>query len=140
PCRFYVFITDGELHALNAVKAYSRDLAHPVAAGRHKPLKFVLIGIGPNINEGQMEELDDLDTGTDVDLWDHKISAEMRRLQDIFAEAADKKARVADKGRILDPQDRVVKNYSDSGVPVLFDVDKPAGEHYLVLDVERSFT
>ena len=62
-----------------------------------------------------MEELDDLDTGTDVDLWDHKIAAEMRQLQEIFAEVVDKNARIADKARILDPQGKVVKDYSDTG-------------------------
>ena len=80
PWGFYVFITDGELHDLDAVKEYSTQLARDVAAKRRRPLKFVLIGVGPNINEGQMEELDDLDTGTDVDLWDHKIASEMRVL------------------------------------------------------------
>src|SRR5262249_15182952 len=64
---FYVFVTDGELHDLDAVKDYSTRLARDVAAGRRKPLKFVLIGVGPNIDEGQMEELDDLDTGTPID-------------------------------------------------------------------------
>src|SRR5438045_4631949 len=61
PWGFYVFITDGELHDLEAVKAYSTRLAKDVAAGRRKPLKFVLIGVGDSINEAQMEELDDLD-------------------------------------------------------------------------------
>src|SRR5204862_7117760 len=81
PWGFYVFITDGELHDLEAVKEYSTRLAKDVAAGRRKPLKFVLIGVGDSINEGQMEELDDLDTGTEIDLWDHKIAAHMRILQ-----------------------------------------------------------
>src|SRR5205085_7267748 len=54
PWGFYVFITDGELHDLEAVKDYSRRLAKDVAAGRRKPLKFVLIGVGDSINEGQM--------------------------------------------------------------------------------------
>src|SRR5215475_6687838 len=49
PWGFYVFITDGELHDLEAVKEYSTRLAREVAAGRRKPLKFVLIGIGPDI-------------------------------------------------------------------------------------------
>src|SRR5260370_31905976 len=57
PWGFYVFITDGELHDLEAVKQYSTTLAREIAAGRHKPLKFVLIGVGENIHEGQMEEL-----------------------------------------------------------------------------------
>src|SRR5712671_3067398 len=48
PWGFYVFITDGELHDLDVVKEYSTRLAREVAARRRNPLKFVLIGIGPN--------------------------------------------------------------------------------------------
>src|SRR5581483_10126950 len=53
PWGFYVFITDGELHDLRAVKDYSVQLAKEVAWKRRKPLKFVLIGVGPNVNEEQ---------------------------------------------------------------------------------------
>jgi hypothetical protein len=135
PWGFYVFITDGELNDLEDVKRYSTWLAREVAAGRRKPLKFVLIGVGPDINEEQMEELDDLDTGTEVDLWDHKIAAEMRVLQEIFAEVVDKNARVADKGKILDPEGRVVKDYSDTGLPAYLEFEMPAGSAYFTLDV-----
>src|SRR5947209_1853699 len=136
PWGFYIFITDGELHDLDAVKQYSTELARAVQAGRRKPLKFVLIGVGDNINEQQMEELDDLDTGTDVDLWDHKIAAHMRVLQEIFAEVVSKNARISDTGKILDAQDRVVKNYSDTGVPAFLEFELPAGSPFFVLDVE----
>ena len=95
PWGFYVFITDGELHDLDEVIAYSTRLAQDIQAGRRHPVKFVLIGIGNEVNEHQMTELDDLDTGTDVDLWDHKLAAEMRVLEEIFAEVVDKNARVA---------------------------------------------
>ncbi len=135
PWGFYVFITDGELHDLDAVKDYSTRLARDVAAGRRRPVKFVLIGVGPDVNEAQMEELDDLDTGTPVDLWDHKLAAEMRVLQEIFAEVVDKNARVADNGRILDPQGRVVKNYSDTGLPAFLEFEMPAGAEYFTLEV-----
>src|SRR5262249_32982584 len=114
PWGFYVFITDGELHDLDAVKHYSTQLAKDVSLKRRRPVKFVLIGVGPNVNEGQMEELDDLETGTDVDLWDHKIASEMRMLQEIFAEVVDKNARIADKARVLDPQGKLVKDFSDT--------------------------
>ena len=79
----------------------------------------MLIGVGPNVNEEQMEELDDLDTGTPIDLWDHKLAAEMRVLQEIFAEVVDKNARIADNGRILDPQGQVrqgLLGYGHDGV------------------------
>ncbi len=138
PWGFYVFVTDGELHDLDEVKRYSTQLARAVQSGKRKPLKFVLIGIGANVNEEQMEELDDLDTGTDIDLWDHKLAAEMRVLQEIFAEVVDKNARVADAGKILDHQGNVVKNYSDTGLPALLEFEVAAGTPYFVLEVEGN--
>jgi hypothetical protein len=138
PWGFYVFITDGELHDLDPVKHYSTQLARDVAAKKRNPLKFVLIGVGPNINERQMEELDDLDTGTEVDLWDHKIAVEMRMLQEIFAEVVDKNARVSDHGKILDPQGKTIKDYSDTGLPAFLEFEMPAGAEYFTLDVNGS--
>ena len=38
--------------------------------------------------------------------------------------------------KILDPQDRVVKNYSDTGLPALLEFELPAGSAYFVLEVE----
>ena len=133
PWGFYVFITDGELHDLDEVKSFTRQLARDIAAGRRRPLKFVLIGIGPNVNEQQMEELDDLDTGTAIDLWDHKLAAEMRVLQDIFAEVVDRNARVSDSGKILDANGNIVKNYSDTGLPGFLEFELPA-------NAARAFT
>jgi hypothetical protein len=138
PWGFYVFITDGELHDLDAVKDYSTRLAREIAARRRNPVKFVLIGVGPSVNETQMEELDDLDTGTGIDLWDHKLAAEMRVLQEIFAEVVDKNARVADHGRILDPQGRVVKNYEGVGLPAYLEFEMPAGAEYFTLEVNGA--
>jgi hypothetical protein len=138
PWGFYVFITDGELHDLDAVKQYSVRLAHEVSARRRNPLKFVLIGIGPDVNEAQMVELDDLESGTEVDLWDHKLAAEMRVLQEIFAEVVDKNTRIADKGRILDPQGRVVKDYSDTGLPGFLEFEIAATADYFTLDVNDT--
>src|SRR5947209_4536328 len=58
PWGFYVFITDGELHDLEEVIAYSKRLAQDVKSGRRNPVKFVLIGLGKDVNEYQMTELD----------------------------------------------------------------------------------
>src|SRR5437588_416412 len=138
PWGFYVFITDGELHDLDAVKRYSTQLARDVAAKRHNPLKFVLIGIGSNVNEQQMEELDDLETGTDVDVWDHKLASEMGVRQEIFAEVVDKNARIADKAKILDAQGRVVKDYSDTGMTAYLEFEMPVGSEYFTLEVNGN--
>ena len=138
PWGFYVFITDGELHDLDAVIAYSKRLAQEVSRGRRNPLKLVLIGVGAEVNEKQMEELDDLDTGTDIDLWDHKLAAEMRNLETIFAEVVDKNARVSDHGRILDPQGKVVRDYASQGMPAFLEFEMPAGAKFFTLDVNGS--
>jgi hypothetical protein len=138
PWGFYAFITDGELHDLEAVKKYSTQIAREVAAKKRNPLKFVLLGLGPNVNEGQMEELDDLDTGTDVDLWDHKLAKEMRQLHEIFAEVVDKNARIADRARILDPQGKVVKDYSDTGMSGYLEFEIASDAAYFTLEVNGN--
>ena len=109
-----------------------------MAAKRRNPLKFVLIGVGPDVDEAQMEALDDLDTGTEIDLWDHKLASEMRVLQEIFAEVVDKNARISDHGRILDPQGRVVKDYSDTGMSAFLEFEMPAGAEYFTLEVNGN--
>lgn len=138
PWGFYVFITDGELFDLEEVKQYTVQLAREIAAHRRNPLKFILIGLGPEANERQMEDLDDLDTGTGIDLWDHKMAAEMRMLQEIFAEVVDKNARVADNGRILDARGNVLKNYADSGLPAFLEFEVPIGNDFFTLDVNGN--
>jgi hypothetical protein len=135
PWGFYVFITDGELHDLEEVVAYSKRLAQDIASGRRNPVKFVLIGLGPDVNEYQMAELDDLETGTNVDLWDHKLAKEMRILEEIFAEVVDKNARIADNGRILDHMGRVVRDYSGSGLPAYLEFEVPTAAPYFTLEV-----
>jgi len=138
PYGFFVFITDGELHDLDEVKAYSVRLAREIAAGKRGPVKLVLVGLGDQINEVQMTELDDLETGTEVDLWDHKIAAEMRQLADIFAEVVDRNARIADHGKILDPTGKTVKDYSDTGLPTLLEFEVPASTAYFTLVVNGN--
>jgi hypothetical protein len=62
----------------------------------------------------------------------------MRMLQEIFAEVVDKNARIADNGRILDPLGRVVKNYSDTGLPAYLEFETPADAAYFTLEVNGS--
>jgi hypothetical protein len=138
PWGFYVFITDGELHDLDDVKQYSIRLARDVASGRRRPLKLVLVGIGGQVNERQMEELDDLETGTTIDLWDHKLASELRVVEQIFAEVVSDNVRVAERGRILDPSGRVVRDFSDTGLPAFLDFEMPASAAYFSLDVNGS--
>lgn len=122
----YVFITDGVLDDLDAVKKYSIQLAREIEAGNRTPLKLVVIGVGPHVDEKQMVELDNLETGTAVDLWDHKIATEMSQLAEIFTEVVDETMILADSGVIRDELGAVVKDYRDTGVPALLEFSLPA--------------
>jgi len=134
PNGMYIFITDGELNDLPAVKNYTTQLCRQIAAGKRNPLKCVLIGVGDAINEQQMIELDDLDSGTDVDIWDHKIAREMRKLVEIFAEVVDENTIVAESARILDSTGRVVKQFND-GLPARISFSLPVHSTYFELEV-----
>lgn len=130
----YVFITDGELHDLEDVKKYTTQLCREIAANKRNPVKCVLVGLGESINEEQMEQLDDLDSGTEVDIWDHKICKDMRSITEIFAEVVSENTIVAPTARILDASGAVVKNYTD-GLPAKIAFAMPAASAHFVLEV-----
>jgi len=130
----YVFVTDGKLDDLDEVKAYTTRLCHEIAAGSRNRVKFVLIGVGDQVDEDQMTELDDLDSGTDVDLWDHKIAKEMRQLAEIFAEVVDANQIVAPVGKVVDSSGATLKSMSD-GVPARIRFEIGAKEQWFELVV-----
>lgn len=130
----YVFLTDGRLDDLEEVKAFTKKLCKAIAGGTRNPVKCVLIGVGDQVDEGQMEELDDLDSGTDVDVWDHKIHREMRGLMEIFAEVVSENTIVAPTGTLFGPNGETVTKYSD-GVPAVIRATLPKGAAFFELEV-----
>lgn len=130
----YVFITDGALNDLDAVKRYTVQLARDIARGKRNDLKFILIGVGDEIDESQMEELDDLKT--ERDLWDHKIAKDMKVLAEIFAEGVSEKVIIVPgDGLIKSANGSVIKDYRDTGLPALMWFDLPAGSQWFTLEV-----
>ncbi|HMV50517.1 MAG TPA: VWA domain-containing protein, partial [Blastocatellia bacterium] len=51
-----VIITDSQLHDAEDIKAYSAQVAKEIAAGRLPRLNFVLVGVGDQVDEEQMED------------------------------------------------------------------------------------
>jgi len=130
----YVFVTDGALNDLPEVKRYTIGLCREIAAGTRNPLKCVLVGIGAGVDESQMEELDDLDSGTAVDVWDHKIAEDMRGVVEIFAEVVSENTIVAPTGRIFDATGESVKQFAD-GLPARVTFRMPATNAFFELEV-----
>jgi len=132
-----VFITDGVVDDLEAVKKYTFDLAHEMAAGKRGFLKLVLIGIGADCDESQMEQLDDLldDSGikdlagNDIDIWDHSMAANMKSLAAIFKEVVSRNTIVAPSASITDDRGSPVRSdqpFTD-GLPAIFEFEMPTG-------------
>lgn len=130
----YVFITDGKLDDLEQVKKQTMLLAKEIAAGARNFIKCVLIGVGNEIDEKQMEELDNLETGTTVDIWDHKIADDMRGLVEIFAEVVDETKIVAPTGTIYDSAGNVVMKFTD-GLPAKVTFAMPVASTWFELEV-----
>lgn len=130
----YIFITDGRIDDLDDVKKYTVQLAKEIAFGKRNYVKCVLIGIGDGIDAHQLEELDDLDTGTNVDIWDYKIASEMQGLVQIFAEVVDENQIVAPTGIIYDSEGNAVKKYTD-GLPAKVSVSLPSTCQWFEVEV-----
>ena len=137
---------------LEAVKAYTLDIGRQVSSGKRNFIKFVLIGLGHNIDEDQMSQLDDLDygglqlpNGDDVDLWDHTTAAEMKSLDEIFKECVSKNTLISPSAQIVDSNGQPVKpldgrNYAD-GLPALveFSMSRDSTFFTLTLPTGQSF-
>lgn len=134
PRSIYVFITDGKLDDLDEVKQYTIKLAKDIEAGKRNLVKCVLIGIGEQIDADQLQELDDLDTGTDIDIWDHKIAEQMRALEEIFAEVVNENRLIAPTGTIYDSGGNIIKKYND-GLPTKIIFSMPVDSQYFELEV-----
>jgi hypothetical protein len=131
----YVFLTQGTIEDLEAVKRYTVKLADDIAAGQRNGLKLVLIGVGQEIDKSTMEQLDNLNTETNLDLWDYKIAAEMKSLIEIFAEVVDENTIVANAGRVLDASGKVVVDYTGKGVSSLLTFVLPPGSKSFSLEL-----
>jgi len=107
----FVFITDGRIDDMELVKQYTKDLAFDILGSNLRTIKCVLIGLGDQIDIRQMQELDDLDTGVPLDVWDHKIAASMRDLTDIFAEVVDQNQIATGPAKIRDAFGSIVAEF-----------------------------
>lgn len=141
PWAIAVFVTDGILDDLEEVKQYTVQLAKQIAERKRNFIKLVLIGVGEAVDEGQMEQLDDLPDeiemkdaeGNDIDLWDHKLASEMQKIEEIFAEVVSEDVIVAGSGRILDSSGREVRAFND-GLPALLKFKLPKGSDAFTLE------
>lgn len=141
PWSIAVLVTDGVIADLHDVKRYCFDLANKIVEGKRAPVKLVLVGVGEEIDEAQMTELDDMlkdydlrdPHGQPIDLWDHKLASEMKTLEEIFAEVVAEDTIIAASGQVLDPTGAVARDYP-SGLPAYLRFTLPADADHFILE------
>ena len=127
-------ITDGIIEDEPACVEYCMRIGREMAAGRRKPLKLVLIGIGVEVDRAQLERFDDMFESTDlkgkVDVWSSGLVESMQNEDDILAvlygELIDE-ATVADSGRVEDGTGVTIATFAD-GLPGKFKFTLPRGQ------------
>ena len=139
PGSLVVFVTDGGLKDLDAVKAYSKGIAKRIASGKRNPMKCVLIGIGEDLDDAPLQELDDLVTNTNVDLWDYLKADGLREASDLIREIVEENAlATGEPTRALDSRGNEAQSWPD-GMPArvtftmpdtsnLFELELPEGQ------------
>ena len=151
PWGIYVFITDGAIEDLEAVKEYSLQVGRELSEKKRNFIKFVLIGLGASIDEDQMIQLDDLDygglktpEGDEVDLWDHTTAAEMKSLDEIFKEVVSESMLLAPSATVVDSNGKPVKplrrpSYAD-GLPALVEFVMSPGSTAFTITLPSGHT
>lgn len=143
PCGFCVFITDGIIEDLTAVKQYCIQYAQEISQGKKAFIKLFLLGVGEEIDKGQMDDLDDLEigckdtAGVDIDFWDHQLASDMNQLEQVFKELVSEDVIVVSSGRILNQAGKNCQEYAD-GVPALLKFTLPAGSTAFTLESPKG--
>jgi hypothetical protein len=129
-----VFITDGALHDADQLKHYCRQIAKDMAAGRMPRMNFILVGVGDQVDEEQMEEICHEEYPGVGHLWCHRIAEEITQVAELVAVLVDETMTVAAGGTIYDDKGNVLKIY-EARLPAILEFQVPRGAKSFTLEV-----
>ena len=129
-----IFITDGELHDADKVKALSKQIAQKIGSGRLPRTNFVLVGVGKGVNEEQLEEICHQEYPGLGHLWCHRIAEEITEVAQLVAVLVDDTMTVAAGGTVYDDKGKVVKVY-EARLPAVLEFAVPEGCKSFTLEV-----
>jgi len=129
-----VIITDSQLHDAEDVKAYSAQVAKEIAAGRLTRLNLVLVGVGEQVDEEQMEEICHEEYPGVGHLWCHRVADRMEEMAELVAVLVDETMTVAAGGTIYDDRGNVLKVY-EARLPAVLEFKVPDGCASFTLEV-----
>jgi hypothetical protein len=129
-----VIVTDGKLHDPDEVKAFSAEVAREISSGRLPRINFVLVGVGDNIDEEQLEDIAHVEFPGVGHLWCHRIAQEITQVAELVAVLVDENMTVAAGGTIYDDKGKILKSY-EGRLPAVLEFDVPEGTESFTLEV-----
>ena len=129
-----VIITDSQIHDAADVKAYAAQVAKEIAGGRLPRINFVLVGVGEQVDEEQMEEICHGEYPGIGHLWCHRIADRMEEMAELVAVLVDSTMTVAAGGTIYDDKGNILKVY-EARLPAVLEFTVPEGCQSFTLEV-----
>jgi len=129
-----VFFSDGRIDDLAEVKKYTINLAKQITANQHNMVKCVMIGVGDDIDETAMLELDALVSETYVNIWDHMMVNNLQEVLKIFAEVIRNTQIVAGPGIVYDAEGKALMVYP-GGLPATVVFSMPITSPWFELEL-----
>ncbi len=135
-----VFVTDGQIADQGGVFQLSREIAARVAKGSLPPLHLVLVGVGDQVNEKQLEEISHVEVPGAEHLWCHRVAEEMHEMAELVSGLVDGTMTVASGGTVYDARGQVVRRY-EHRLPAVLEFELPKGQTRFTLEIEgRRYT
>ena len=129
-----VYVTDGRIQDADDVKEVSIEIARRIAQGRLPRTNFILVGVGDNVDEEQMEDICHAEFPGVGHLWCHRIAAEIGQVAELVAVLVDETMTVAAGGTIYDDRGTVLRVY-EGRLPAVLEFDVPEDTEAFVLEV-----
>jgi hypothetical protein len=129
-----VFITDGALHDATQVEALTGRIAQEILRGQLPRINFVLVGVGSDIDEAQLERIAHAEHAGIGHLWCHRTAKEIKNLAELVAVLVDETMTVAAGGTIYDDRGKIVKAY-EGRLPAVLEFTVPEGCKSFTLEV-----
>jgi hypothetical protein len=129
-----VIVTDSQLSDPKDVIAYTQQVAKEIGAGRLPRINFVLLGVGEQVDEAQMERIGHEEYPGVGHLWCHRHADKLEEMAELVAVLVDETMTVAAGGTIFDNTGKVIKVY-EGRLPAVLQFDVPPGCMEFTLEV-----
>lgn len=127
-------ITDSQLSDSDDVIAYTQQVAKEITAGRIPRVNFVLVGVGEQVDEEQMERVCHDEYPGVGHLWCHRVADRMEEMAELVAVLVDETMSVAAGGTIYDDRGKSIKVY-EGRLPAVLEFEVPETCKQFTLEV-----